>query len=185
MFFSKVQSHWAADSLVSVFHYLQIYLNKIGLYLQKKKKHKLNFPSPHAHTLCWHLPAAIRAALAKFPFSMQAISSLLSSTVFLRTKAGFPFPHFGRLSMVLETKQKATNMTKLCSKRNNWEQKCSFQCITWCFLEDCYMRRWRTPRHSVFVAPPAYWFYWVLQAPSPPLPSKNHLTGLREHRAES
>lgn len=45
--------------------------------------------------------AANRAAFAKFPVSMQAINSLLSSTVFLRTKAGFPFPHFGRLRMVL------------------------------------------------------------------------------------
>lgn len=50
------------------------------------------------------LPAAIRAALAKFPVSMQAINSLLSSTVFLRTKAGFPFPHFGRLRVVLQTR---------------------------------------------------------------------------------
>ncbi len=59
-------------------------------------------------------PAAIRAAFAKFPVSMQAINSLLSSTVFLRTKAGFPFPHFGRLRIVLETnkqkKQKKTYM---------------------------------------------------------------------------
>lgn len=47
-------------------------------------------------------PAAIRAALAKFPVSMQAINSLLSSTVFLRTRAGFPFPHFGRLRVVLK-----------------------------------------------------------------------------------
>lgn len=52
-----------------------------------------------------NLPAAIRAAFAKFPVSMQAINSLLSSTVFLRTKAGFPFPHFGRLRIVLETKK--------------------------------------------------------------------------------
>lgn len=46
-------------------------------------------------------PAAMRAALAKFPVSMQAMSSLLSSTVFLRTRAGFPLPHFGRLRVVL------------------------------------------------------------------------------------
>lgn len=54
------------------------------------------------------LPAAIRAAFAKFPDSMQAMSSLLSSTVFLRTKAGFPFPHFGRLRIVLEAKGDVT-----------------------------------------------------------------------------
>lgn len=48
-----------------------------------------------------NVPAAIRAALAKFPVSMQAINSLLSSTVFLRTRAGFPLPHFGRLRVVL------------------------------------------------------------------------------------
>lgn len=48
-----------------------------------------------------YLPAAILAAFAKFPDSMQAMSSLLSSTVFLLTKAGFPFPHFGRLRIVL------------------------------------------------------------------------------------
>lgn len=52
-------------------------------------------------------PAAILAALAKFPVSMQAISSFLSSTVFLRTRAGFPFPHFGRLrTELLTTRQK-------------------------------------------------------------------------------
>lgn len=56
-----------------------------------------------------NLPAAIRAAFAKFPVSMQAINSLLSSTVFLRTKAGFPFPHFGRLRIVLKKKQKNTD----------------------------------------------------------------------------
>lgn len=58
-----------------------------------------------------NLPAAIRAAFAKFPVSMQAINSLLSSTVFLRTKAGFPFPHFGRLRIVLETKTKKKTYT--------------------------------------------------------------------------
>lgn len=47
-------------------------------------------------------PAAMRAAFAKFPVSMQAINSLLSSKVFLRTRAGFPFPHFGRLRVVLK-----------------------------------------------------------------------------------
>lgn len=51
------------------------------------------------------LPAAIRAAFAKFPVSMQAMSSLLSSTVCLRTRAGLPFPHFGRLGRVLEAKK--------------------------------------------------------------------------------
>ena len=61
--------------------------------------------SPYTCSLFSHnLPAAIRAAFAKFPVSMQAINSLLSSTVFLRTKAGFPFPHFGRLRMVLGTR---------------------------------------------------------------------------------
>lgn len=54
-----------------------------------------------AAALTANVPAAIRAALAKFPVSMQAINSLLSSTVFLRTRAGFPLPHFGRLRVVL------------------------------------------------------------------------------------
>lgn len=44
----------------------------------------------------FYSPAASLAALAKFLVSMQAMSSLLSSTVFLRTRAGFPFPHFGK-----------------------------------------------------------------------------------------
>lgn len=56
-------------------------------------------------------PAAIRAALAKFPVSMQAINSFLSSTVFLRTRAGFPFPHFGRIRVVLnEGREEGTDL---------------------------------------------------------------------------
>lgn len=69
------------------------------------------------------LPAAIRAAFAKFPVSMQAINSLLSSTVFLRTKAGFPFPHFGRLRMVLKAKHKQKHNTKSTFK-NIWWHAC-------------------------------------------------------------
>lgn len=143
------------------------------------------------------LPAAIRAAFAKFPVSIQAINSLLSSTVFLRTKAGFPFPHFGRLRIVLETKKKrdiyrgestletehpvlTMAWTKVLGPPargtiEGWKKRR----ITWCFLADCYMRRWRTQRHSVFVAPQVYWPYWSLLAPSPLPPPENHLTGLR------
>lgn len=55
----------------------------------------------------------MRAAFAKFPVSMQAINSLLSSTVFLRTKAGFPFPHFGRLRIVLRTTKKKKKHTRV------------------------------------------------------------------------
>lgn len=76
--------------------------------------------SPHMHKNYFDnlvtLPAAIRAAFAKFPVSMQAINSLLSSTVFLRTKAGFPFPHFGRLRMVLKEKHKKNTTQSQLSK---------------------------------------------------------------------
>lgn len=79
--------------------------------------------SPHMHKNYFDnlvtLPAAIRAAFAKFPVSMQAINSLLSSTVFLRTKAGFPFPHFGRLRMVLKEKHNTKSTFK-----NIWWHAC-------------------------------------------------------------
>lgn len=68
------------------------------------QSHFLNICHTVWKKLTAHVPAAILAALAKFPFSMQAISWVLSSTVFLLTNAGFPFPHFGRLKLLPESK---------------------------------------------------------------------------------
>lgn len=60
-------------------------------------------------------PEASLAALAKFPVSIQAMSSLLSSMVFLRTRAGFPFPHFGKamLRALLRGRERKLTVTAI------------------------------------------------------------------------
>lgn len=52
---------------------------------------------------------------------MQAIISLLSSTVFLRMRAGFPFPHFGRLSAILLKTNEKTWWRGIGDEIKNWQ----------------------------------------------------------------
>lgn len=117
---------------------------------------------------------------------MQAISSFLSSTVFLRTSAGFPFPHFGRLrTELLRPGRKNSKSDSKLFLRAKWgtvpQQELCVVCgtaPTWSCLARCCWMTCSTQTHICGGAPVACWDL----APSP-APRKSHWTNLQQQDA--